>query len=145
MNIGEVACKALEAGASDEEALAEVLKAFPDAATKIASIKWYRSKLRRLAAEGKRKPGKEGASQRRTGGLVRDKTMTPEAKEACAEAKRIAKSTEHREQNEHRLELEKARGPKSDRANQFRAAAMRFKKANGCWPSPQELQEKGLV
>ncbi len=45
--IGGVARKAIMEGATNEEALAQVLKKFPRAATSVASIQWYRTKLRR--------------------------------------------------------------------------------------------------
>lgn len=46
-SIGEVARKAIQAGATNEEALAQVRKKFPRSATSTASIQWYRTKLRR--------------------------------------------------------------------------------------------------
>ena len=46
-NIGDVAMDAIRSGASNEEALAAVHAKFPDAKTSPASIRWYRSKLRR--------------------------------------------------------------------------------------------------
>ena len=45
--IGEVARQAIVAGATNEGALRAVKKKFPRAATSMASITWYRSKLRR--------------------------------------------------------------------------------------------------
>ncbi len=45
MNIGQTATKAITKGASDDEALAEVLRIHPHASTKIASIRWYRNRL----------------------------------------------------------------------------------------------------
>lgn len=44
--VGTVAIKALKAGKTNEEALAAVQKAFPDANTSLASVGWYRNKLR---------------------------------------------------------------------------------------------------
>jgi len=44
--IASVATAAILAGKDNDEALAEVLKAFPDAKTKKASINWYRNKIR---------------------------------------------------------------------------------------------------
>lgn len=49
--IGEVARKAILAQKTNEEALAEVLKAFPKAATSTRSISWYRSNLRKEHAD----------------------------------------------------------------------------------------------
>lgn len=94
-NIGEVAMDAILSGAEDEEALAAVLKAFPEASTKLASIKWYRSKLRREVKEGSRDAGKEGASQRRHGGLIPDKEMSDETKEFLAENRVIERDSLH--------------------------------------------------
>lgn len=51
--VGTVAVDALMAGKTNEEALAACQKAFPDAKTSLASINWYRNKLR---AEGKKVP-----------------------------------------------------------------------------------------
>lgn len=45
--IGAVARDAIVEGASNEGALNAVKKKFPDAATSMASISWYRSKLRK--------------------------------------------------------------------------------------------------
>ena len=49
--IGVVAKRAIEDGATNEDALKAVKKKFPQAATSTGSISWYRSKLR------KEKPG----------------------------------------------------------------------------------------
>lgn len=48
--VGFVATQAILAGKTNEEAFAEVQKAFPEAKTSMASINWYRNKLRQ---EGK--------------------------------------------------------------------------------------------
>lgn len=45
--IGKVAEQAIGDGASNEDALKAVKKKFPQAATSMASISWYRSKLRK--------------------------------------------------------------------------------------------------
>ncbi len=45
--IGGVAEKAILAGKTNQEALDEVRKKFSDAATSLASVAWYRAKLRR--------------------------------------------------------------------------------------------------
>jgi len=44
--IGRVAEQALRDGLSNEEVLAAVKKAFPESSTSMASINWYRNKLR---------------------------------------------------------------------------------------------------
>lgn len=46
-SIGGVAKKAILAGKTNEEALVEVLNAFPTAATSMRSISWYRAELRK--------------------------------------------------------------------------------------------------
>jgi hypothetical protein len=51
--IGGVAKKAILAGRTNEEALAEVLAVHPSAATSLRSISWYRAELRREHGEGK--------------------------------------------------------------------------------------------
>ena len=43
---GTVAIEAIREGKTNEEALAAVLAEFPDAKTSLASINWYRNKLR---------------------------------------------------------------------------------------------------
>ena len=45
-NIGSVAIAAIRANKTNEEALAAVRKEFPEAKTSLASINWYRNKLR---------------------------------------------------------------------------------------------------
>ncbi len=44
--VGSAACEAIRAGATNEEALTQVQKKFPKAKTSLASINWYRNKLR---------------------------------------------------------------------------------------------------
>lgn len=44
--VGTVAIEALRAGKTNEDALAAVQKEFPEAKTSLASINWYRNKLR---------------------------------------------------------------------------------------------------
>jgi len=46
-SIGEVARKELQAGKTNAEVLEIVRKKFPGSSTSLASISWYRSKLRR--------------------------------------------------------------------------------------------------
>jgi|SRR5882724_6455971 len=49
--IGSAARTALLAGASNDDALSAVRQKFPNASTSLASIAWYRSKLRRELGE----------------------------------------------------------------------------------------------
>ena len=49
--VGAVATEAILAGKTNEEALEVVKAEFPDAKTSVASINWYRNKLR---SEGKK-------------------------------------------------------------------------------------------
>lgn len=70
--IGSVAMEALRAGKTNEDALAAVQKKFPEAKTSLASINWYRNKLRsdgekvptsrelKKAAAGDAKPAPKG-------------------------------------------------------------------------------------
>lgn len=51
--VGTVAIDAIVAGKSNEEALEACRKEFPEAKTSLASINWYRNKLR---SEGKKVP-----------------------------------------------------------------------------------------
>ena len=44
--VGTVVIEALKAGKTNEEALAVVQAEFPDAKTSLASVGWYRNKLR---------------------------------------------------------------------------------------------------
>lgn len=50
--IGTVAMEAIKKGATNQEALAAVRKEFPDAETTMASINWYRNKLRTDGVNG---------------------------------------------------------------------------------------------
>ncbi len=49
--VGTVAIEAIKAGKTNEDALAACQKAFPDAKTSLASINWYRNKLRSEGAK----------------------------------------------------------------------------------------------
>ncbi len=51
--VASVACAALRAGKTNEQALAEVKKAFPKAKASLNSMNWYRSQLR---ADGEKVP-----------------------------------------------------------------------------------------
>lgn len=51
--IGGVAKKSILSGKTNDEALADVLAAFPTAATSMRSISWYRAQLRKQHGEGK--------------------------------------------------------------------------------------------
>ncbi|KKL59893.1 hypothetical protein LCGC14_2210770 [marine sediment metagenome] len=111
-NIGDVAQDALVAGASDEVALATVLEEFPDAKTKVASIKWYRSQLRRQVKAGDRETAGEGAPQRRTG-IARDRSgMTPQLAADLKENARRRRDELHAERmrrQEERLDVVKGK------------------------------------
>lgn len=52
-SIGGAARKAILAGSTNDEALAAVRKQFPGAATTLASVAWYRSKLRKELGDSK--------------------------------------------------------------------------------------------
>ncbi len=51
--VGSAACDAIMAGATNEEALTKVQAEFPEAKTSLASINWYRNKLRSEGAKVK--------------------------------------------------------------------------------------------
>lgn len=144
-SIGDVARDALIAGASDEKALAAVLEEFPDAKTKIASIKWYRSQLRREVKRGERETAGEGAPQRRTGLLREHGGMNSELAADLKENARLKRDEAHTKRLRRQEEREEALGPRVDRASQWIGAASRFKKTHGRWPSPSELQATGLI
>jgi len=104
--IGVIANEAILAGLTDEQALAKVLEELPEAKTTIASVKVYRSVLRRQVKEGKRTAGKEGAPERRRGGIVRSHEMTPELDaelKATAARKRVEGYETQRVEQEKRL------------------------------------------
>ncbi len=63
--IGQTAEEAIRAGATNEEALQAVKALFPDAATSMESISWYRSKLRK---EDDTIPTDRQARERKRGG-----------------------------------------------------------------------------
>lgn len=50
--VGSVAEAAIKSGKNNEEALEAVKEAFPDAKTSLASINWYRNKLRSTKTKG---------------------------------------------------------------------------------------------
>lgn len=52
-SIGGEARRAILAGSTNDEALAAVRRKFPGAATTLASVAWYRSKLRKELGEAK--------------------------------------------------------------------------------------------
>ncbi len=140
-NIGDVARDALAAGASDEEALAAVLREFPDARTKIASIKWYRSQLRRQAKRGEREVGGEGESRRRaSGGTSSGKRgMTSELAARLRENATRRRDEKHAKHMKDQGDREKAKGPVPDRADMILSAARRYKREHGTWPAPSDL------
>lgn len=96
--IASVATAAILAGKDNDEALAEVLKAFPDAKTKKASINWYRNKIReenpkvqtsrditkarnaeKKAAEKKAKAEAKAADKAKKGDAKKGKDVDPTA------------------------------------------------------------------
>lgn len=76
VTVGSIACAAIREGKTNEEALKAVQEAIPDAKTSLASINWYRNKLR---ADGEDVPT---ASELK-------KKAREEAKAAEAEAKDV--------------------------------------------------------
>lgn len=121
--IGEIAIEAILSGQSDEEALTTVLEELPQAKTTLASIKVYRSNLRREVKEGKREPGLEGAPERQRGGLRKERgPMTPEL---AAHLKQVAQDNAaelHRKHLEQQAErLKKLGNPSAYRARLLRA------------------------
>jgi hypothetical protein len=60
-NIGSVAREAILAGASNEDALKAVMKAFPDCSSNLGCMAWYRNKLRRDGLLPKAERGKKAA------------------------------------------------------------------------------------
>ena len=67
ITIGDVAMAAIKDGATNEDALEKVKAKFPEANTSLASINWYRQKLRQTdksipTARDLKKKAKEEAS-----------------------------------------------------------------------------------
>ena len=60
-NVGSVAKEAILAGASNEDALKAVMKAFPDCHSNLGCMAWYRNKLRRDRLLPKAERGKKAA------------------------------------------------------------------------------------
>ncbi len=145
--IGSVAMDAILNGLSDEETLAAVKKAFPKASTKIASVKVYRSNLRKEVKDGSREAGLEGPPQRKVGGLIRDSNpMTEEAKEACRESRNTAKDDDWADRMQVQKERLKKMRPNPRRDyKKWAGAALRFKSKHGFWPSPNMLTEASLI
>jgi hypothetical protein len=158
LKIGDVAKKALAEGATDEQALAAVLEAFPKAKTGVNSIKTYRSQLRRDVKEGKREAGKEGPPERHRVSLgptlpgqpcrrrrQGKREMTPELAEQLREAADRKRQERFAKQLEDQRERERKRGPKIDRASLFFNAAKVWKNRTGFWPAPSDLIAAGTV
>ena len=145
--IGSVACAAILKGVSDEDALAAVKKAFPKASTKLASMKVYRSNLRKEVKEGKREAGKEGPPERQIGGLVREpQKMTQEAKDACKETRDTNRDNDWADRMAAQEERLKKMHPDPRRSHKhWLGAARKYKKLHGCWPSPSMLTEANLI
>lgn len=76
--VGTVAIEAIMAGKTNEDALAACRKAFPEAKTSLASINWYRNKLRSegkdvpTARELKKKVAKKSAKKSAKKGAAKD-------------------------------------------------------------------------
>jgi hypothetical protein len=69
--VGDVAVAAIKAGKTNEEALAAVQKAFPERKTSLASINWYRNKLRsdgEKGTDGKAVPTSRELKKKASGG-----------------------------------------------------------------------------
>jgi hypothetical protein len=60
-NIGSVARESILAGASNEDALKSVMKAFPDCHSNLGCMAWYRNKLRRDGLLPKAERGRKAA------------------------------------------------------------------------------------
>ena len=101
--VGDLAKDLIRAGKTNEEVLASVKESFPDAKTSMASINWYRNKLRgdgenvptarELKAEAKaeQKAAKEAAKAEAKAAKDAEKAAKAEAKAAeKAEKKRLA-------------------------------------------------------
>jgi hypothetical protein len=58
VTIGSVITDGIKAGKTNEEVVALVLQAFPDAQTKSASVNWYRSQLKRAGGDVPKQPKK---------------------------------------------------------------------------------------
>ena len=156
LKIGDVAKKALAEGATDEQALTAVLKAFPEAKTGTHSIKTYRSQLRRDVKEGRREAGKEGPPERhrvelgpKVPGQPRRRrssgAMTHELAARLAETAERKRQASFAKQLEDQQEREQKRGPKIDRAALFLDAAKRWKHRTEFWPAPSDLIAAGDV
>lgn len=83
-NIGTVAREAIRAGKTNEEALAAVLKEFPNASTSLGSIGWYRNDLRAAGEQVKTaKEAKEGLPASPPGATAgKQKKRKPKAEKA---------------------------------------------------------------
>jgi hypothetical protein len=60
-NVGSIAREAILAGASNEDALKAVMKAFPDCHSNLGCMAWYRNKLRRDGLLPKAERGRKAA------------------------------------------------------------------------------------
>lgn len=98
--VGTVACEAIKAGKTNEEALAAVKAEFPEATTSMASINWYRNHLRQedpsipMARALKPKTDKQVEKEQKAAARAAAKAEKEQAKadaKAAKEAEKQAK------------------------------------------------------
>jgi len=77
--VGTVAIEAIRAGKTNEEALEAVKGEFPDAKTSLASINWYRNKLR---ADGEEVPTARDLKKAAKAEAAAEPASEPETEEA---------------------------------------------------------------
>ena len=123
--VGDVAKDLIRAGQTNEQVLAAVKEQFPEAKTSMASINWYRNKLRgdgedvptarELKAEEKseEKAAKEQAKAEAKAAKLAEKQAAKEAKAAERAAAKEAKEAEKRAAKEAK-EAEKAAKAKKE-------------------------------
>lgn len=120
--VGDVAKDLIRAGQTNEQVLAAVKEQFPEAKTSMASINWYRNKLRgdgedvptarELKAEEKaeEKAAKEQAKAEAKAAKLAEKQAAKEAKAAERAAAKEAKDAEKRAAKEAKAKKEAEQG-----------------------------------
>ena len=129
--VGDVAKELIRAGKTNEEVLAAIKEQFPDAKTSMASINWYRNKLRSdgedvPTARSLKADSKAEAKAAKEAAKAEAKAAKEAEKAAKAEAKAEAKAAEKAEKK--RLADEAKAKAKADKEA---AKAQAEKKAEG--------------
>lgn len=115
--VGDMAKQLVRDGKTNEEVLAAVKEAFPDAKTSMASINWYRNKLR---GDGESVPT---ARELKAGSKAETKAAKEAEKEAAKAAKETAKAEAKAAKETAKAEAKAAKDAEKAEAKAAKAAA----------------------